>query len=500
MIIIADLTRANEGSEPWLINALKTYEFRTAATKVVLVIHERQRPRVPQVFEAMTLEDLLLPEQIASAIRERLLLPILAKPSEVIHLVSFHSRVLELPYNVDMVARGRIEALHWLKSPALRTESMPTGLQRGPAVSQWSDTAITTLVDLLSRAPEGLRQSGLRDALSGVSREFQKRVGGPPISHLISIAQQKGLIEVSPAGDVNPLIRLAPPKSIAKQSQIQGAPSGSDSSDRPGPLEISRIESSNAIPSDISIPAYPATDVRNPQGGNHANRETKGEAKVSINAAEPPSRTKQFYELFRRGDLGPFSSDRDHFYAEMDRLVQLKKYSANMIVKKVARNVIDMQSRRYPWAAAERFLFGLLHRQSVLLDRDGVERDPTEASSFSKPIERMKEGWKDLLEAELLHYLVEADGGVSVTEMETIGFVMYPGLQKDDSLEKVEKLFGILTEARRIATRDGRLVATSRPPAVASIIRSAAAEAPVDRLEIPESNRNGSAGVSADRP
>jgi len=43
--------------------------------------------------------------------------------------------------------------------------------------------------------------------------------------------------------------------------------------------------------------------------------------------------------------------------------------------------------------------------------------------------------------------------------METIGYVMYPGLGEDERLERVEKLFDLLSSSGRMDTKNGIFVA-----------------------------------------
>jgi hypothetical protein len=299
-----------------------------------------------------------------------------------------------------------------------------------------------------------------------VSNEFEKRLGGASISTLVAAAQKRGLVEACPLdGNANPQIKL--------------------------------ISKSQIVPSSIAAPMQPVQAPPSSLPNDFVRHAvTPPDTASGLKSDEKPlTRTQVFYDLFKKANFGPFPSDRENFYAEIQRLVNLGKLSANLIVKKTARNVINQHSRKYPWEAAEKFLSNLLHRQPVLLDQGGIERDPTMISSFSQPITKLKGGWQELLDAELLFFLAEADGSLAVAEMETIGFVLYPGNNEDERLEKIERLFGLLSSSGRIITEKGIFIA--RKPVRSNVISSNAPEiVQLDQFRVQTSGAEGSQKIA----
>jgi hypothetical protein len=463
MKIIADITRAFDSTESKFIDALKTRMQSNGATSAVIVAHERQKNRFSHNFDLFTVNDWLTPEQIAAVIQEQLLIATLKNSQDQVEILSLIPRVLELADSVPAFAKSRVKSFHWFKIPPLGQEWRGSST---PPVADWSESAIAALIQLLAKFPNGLRKSSLRDALVAISNEFEKRPGGASISALVAVAQKRGLVEAySLDGIANPQIKLISKSPIAPSSitalvhPVQAPPSSL---------------TNDVVQTEVTAPDM-AAGLKNNEGRND----------------KPLTRTHFFYDLFKKANFGPFSSDRENFYAEIQRLVNLGKLSANLIVKKTARNVISQHSRKYPWEAAEKFLSNLLHRQPVLLDQGGIERDPTMISSFSQPIVKLKGGWKELLDAELLFFLAEADGALAVAEIETIGFVMYPGINEDERLEKVEKLFGLLNSSGRIITEKGIFIA--RKSVQSKTFSSGASEiVPLDQFRAETTGADGS--------
>jgi len=378
MILIADITGAYESTENKFTNALKDRMQSSSATRAVVVAHERQKTRITGECEVFAVNDWWTSEQIAVAIREQLVLTTLKSSEEKVEILSLHPRVLDVADSVPPFARSRVMSFHWFKVPPL---GQPWAGPYSPSIGGWSEPAVSALLKMLAQFPGGIRKSSLRDTLVGASKEFEKRQGGPTISSLIAIVQKRGLVEVYPFDHVNPQIKL-----ISRQ------PLG-------GPVSF---EMPSATPKEANViqppreSSLPTTDPNTT--GSVAILDTCAETSSSLSEEKesslgkgtPPSRIQLFFSHFKKADLGPFSSDRENFYGEIERLVSLGKFTSNLIVKKAARNVITQQKRKYPWAVAEKFLSGLLHRSPVLLDQDGIERDPTMIASFSRPITKLR--------------------------------------------------------------------------------------------------------------
>jgi len=470
MTIIADITGAFDNTEPRFVNALKSIAQTSGAARIVLVLRERQRARATHEFEPFAVDNLYSPEQTAKVILEQLVLPILGSGSETVQILSLNIAILEITGKVPWAAATKITSFHWFKIPPLGQQPWAPLSQNDAPTAGWSDKAVEALLDMLARFPDGVRKSSLREMLRGASAEFEKRPGGQPISALVGIAQKRGQVEVSPIGHVNPYIRLV------SRPQFRAQP-------------LSPEKSALALdPPSHAIKTTPPTPVAANAGLLTDNHELVANEKIEVPATlpeigttaahtlTPPTRIQKLFGHFRAADMGPFSADRDCFYAEIQSLVDLGTYSSNRIVKKAARNVIAQRQCTYPWNAAEKFLSNLLHRQPVLLDEEGIERDPTTIASFSRPIKKLKEDWQRLLDAELLYFLAEADGSLAVAEMETIAYVLYPGVDEDERLARVEGLFGLLSSLGRTDTNNGIFVTKSgrgelaSPPPSAGVV------------------------------
>ena len=185
---------------------------------------------------------------------------------------------------------------------------------------------------------------------------------------------------------------------------------------------------------------------------------------VNLDGPETISRVKQFYDLFRRFDMGPYSRNREHFYDEIELLVATGVYSANRIVKKAAQTAVKSHKCPFPWTVVEKFLFQILGRQHILLDKDGVPRDPNAISSFSKPIAGLKGDWRNILDAELLLFLAERDGKLNVRELGAVAYLMFPGLEDDEGLSEVEKLFDLLAHDQVYTDANGLIIVKKSSP------------------------------------
>jgi hypothetical protein len=281
------------------------------------------------------------------------------------------------------------------------------------------------------------------------------------------------LVEVIPAGHVNPLVKL-----------IDAAQKPSNQSGEKVLFCGEKTAYEKSLGTNLQSDVRPPAEMEKPNLGPALQMPTQTPEARLAKAGTPPvessnekvatadsqdttvrnlTRIQTFYKHFFDGKLGPFPRVRETFYSEIERLTSLKKYSANRLPIKAARQVHKSQNLKIPFEVADEFLLRLLSRQPVLLDNDNIERNPLDASSFSIPITGLKEDWKDLLDAELLFFLVAADGRLAVGEMEDIAFVLYPGLDEDERLERLDRLFALLSSTGRMEIVGGIFKAIHKP-------------------------------------
>ena len=206
-MIIADITRAWVGSESNLIQNAITRSV-VARTTLTLVFHETQSSRIsfPSDVRAFPVNAFFTGDQIAAAIRESIVLPTLSESAtEHIEILSFHVPVLNMAITLPSHVGCRITVVH------LKTIGTTPAQYPPPVVfsNEILDQAAYILVQALQPFPRGLPQTGLRDVVVGISPTLDKKHGGPPIGQIVRHAHGKGLVDVTPLGHVNPLVRLA---------------------------------------------------------------------------------------------------------------------------------------------------------------------------------------------------------------------------------------------------------------------------------------------------
>ncbi len=471
-MVIGDITRAFHGTETRFVELL-LQRARATGSPGVVIFHNRQQKQIgqpadlqlnlqnhpqqrqggtPADLQPVALSDWSTPEEIAAAIRERVVMPALLKSqTEHLEIYSFFYSVLNLSSTIPPEARMRISTSHWKYLNFDGTLQEPIGGR--PTSSNVVSTAATDILfEVLRRHPRGLQQSALRQVLSGTSPIFDKSSGGPPIGAVVRAARLRGLVEVTPPGHFNPVVRAvisipseAAPDAIGVSSESPTTPvQPTDEA-----ANIDRRSGEDKLSGAPEVASSPTTDA----------------ASATTEAEAEESRVEKLYAHFNLGGLGPFPSLRNSWFDRVEEAVSEKKFYGNRIIKKIARDVVSAGTK-LPFVAVERFLFELMRRRPVFLDEQGNERDPRAASSFAVVITSLKENWRALLEAEMLLYLATIPGGLSMDELDQVGFVMYPGLEADERQARVEQLYALLRAEDRISTDRGRIIVLAKPEAL----------------------------------
>ncbi len=455
-MIIADVTRSFENTADKFVRLLLRRMSLTRA-KATIVFHHRQQASlgVPHGVEILAVSDWAVPHDIAAIIREQLAIPLLnATSTETLEVYSFHPAVLALASGLPVEAAARTQTIHWKRVNEDGTIFTPqAALHRAP-IRRWIPPgAVEVLVNVLRKNPAGLTQTTLRDLVVTEMPVLDKNLGGPPISTVVAAAREQGLVDVMPPGHVNPHIRLS---SLGLERGSTAIAPVSPESDPRLVTESETVTGAAAL-----APVFEA--------GPKESDSTPGfqgitEPALEAKSQEPQSRVEVFYDILRKNNFGPFPRHRQQMFGELEKLALTETYSANRLVKKAARSCVTTQHMPYGWSTIESFLFNLLNRCPIFLDREGVARSPRDASSAAHAIVRLKEGWLDLLESEMLVFLAEKDGNLKMTELDWVGYVMFANLDNDDlALERIDKLVAIAEADERMHTVDGVFVVGPDP-------------------------------------
>lgn len=219
----------------------------------------------------------------------------------------------------------------------------------------------------------GLPQTGLKDVVVGIDPELDKHRGGPAIGQIVKHALAKGLVEATPFGHVNPVVRIANRQSSAGHIHTDGKAEGTT---RESQGDIVPIEDP------VNLPPNSTAD-------------------------DDPSRLKRFHDQLRQGDLGPFSSQRTALFDEVERFVENGTLTANRVVKKAARFINEAKASKVPHSVSEKFLLTVAGCCPMFLDDKGDVLDPNSPTSFGRVVAKVVPNWRDAAEAELIRYLVE---------------------------------------------------------------------------------------------
>jgi hypothetical protein len=451
-MIVADMTRIIVGSEQRFIAVLPERLRMQGTTVLIIVAHRHQKSAVPMdlTTDVRFVEDFWSPEQIGDYIRREILLPSLRDSQAPIEVLSLHPAVLDVPLAMPSTVRPRIAGEHWFK---LVGPSSP----QANAVGGWTDHSITLFVRALAGFPRGLRQNALREILVGVSDEFEKTTTGASMTTLVRMAQRRGLVVVTADGGPNPHV------TVSDNGRLHIASSGQP--------ELEKVQSHtpqtghpNALRGEEE-----KTVARNegaPRASQAANSFPPNIQVASGAVQKERKRSEVLYDRFKDAKFGPYSRHRQRFYDEIDKLVRAGKFSASFIVKKVARTVLsdpkeNGTKKKPPFQIVEAFLFELLGRCPVLLDSESKPCNPNRGESFSKPVVDLVPEWRDFLEAEMILHLAVTDTDLSSRETDVIGFVLFPTLDEDGRIQKVESLLNVLEDSGRIRVEDGHKIRPS---------------------------------------
>lgn len=270
----------------------------------------------------------------------------------------------------------------------------------------------------------GLPQTGLKDVVVGIDPELDKHRGGPAIGQIVKHALAKGLVEATPFGHVNPVVRIANRQSSAGHIHTDGKAEGTT---RESQGDIVPIEDP------VNLPPNSTAD-------------------------DDPSRLKRFHDQLRQGDLGPFSSQRTALFDEVERFVENGTLTANRVVKKAARFINEAKASKVPHSVSEKFLLTVAGCCPMFLDDKGDVLDPNSPTSFGRVVAKVVPNWRDAAEAELIRYLVEKMGDLHTADLETVAYALFRTLAEDERLDRTEQLVAKLIADGRIAHTGGKFI------------------------------------------
>lgn len=440
-MIIADLTKADPGTEPNLLTALSLHATATAQS-VTLVLHHRQSYRLngnSHTWKLIELGNYDHYSAVRQAVMRELIATLNDKPEgQTVEVFSFHAVVLAVSDDFPTDGNRRLICRHWRDLTGPRT------------VQHASPEQLAILAEVLRMFPKGVRKTGLRDYLASRSPTFAKDAGGPTISDLLRQAERIGIAVLDYSMDAqNPVVR----------SKTGDA----------GEVIVHQTEDPTRLPS--SSPSLAASDAK-PTSTDESKESHQGlsgqESLVLANASEASGsrepvdarkvgkiRLARYRDILRKTGLGPYAAIRPELYDTLEDLVKEGNRSSAVLIRKTVRRVWKAHddkgsTKSLLWTDVEGFLFNLLGRQEVLLGQDERALNPKGGAALGIPVKGLKPRWRDLLEAELVFAILDGDRNVTAKEADDAAYVLFGSDEPEDRWVRMDALLGILMETDRI--------------------------------------------------
>ena len=406
--VIADVTRANPGTEDALIRKLGTHY--SSGDAVTVILREDQNSGLTDTYSAKT----ITPFHYIRVVNEinLMLNQVLADPDSTVDVVSFHSAVWTLKDSLAEADRNRVEFMPWSAlsdgqggSPG-QTRQWPTEL-----VSE--EDALAVLQAALRRAgaveaKRAIRKTDLRQALAREDQRFGKdHVFGATyglMTMLTKLASERGcaVVEVQAGDFENPVLWVKDHASDAAQS-------------------------------------------------------------VASSESEGRTRSQLFINTLRiEADLGPYSNIRWELYKALgDALTRAKakteRLSVRSAVSEAIRSVQESQSeRKINWRKVAAFLYRLLDRVPVMTDEEGRYVEAS-IGKLRAPVCGLVDDFEILLDGALILELVRRINDIDLLDIQDLAGALY--LRRDDeALDRTIRVIERLLADRKVATtREKRL-------------------------------------------
>jgi len=259
------------------------------------------------------------------------------------------------------------------------------------------DEALAILLHALRSEKDGyLRMSALRAALEKMDSRFEKTPTNPlstsgVIKYLVNSAKERGLVVVYGSDQSNPFVAATSFDSVGFAS-ARSAPPG----DRETVAAYANNETVGA--ERLTMP------LREPYSTPNANNRTN--RKVSIS----------YIETLRGADLGPYQQVRMKVYDEIEKFANEGTYAAIEVVNRAVEALWGAEeeafsrsegshAKRQPWSRIHAFAVRLLAQCPCMLS-DGQPIRLT-IPNMAKRVDGMIDGWRLLLDSQLLLCLVD---------------------------------------------------------------------------------------------
>jgi len=356
--LIADLTRANPGSEARL---LAPYLSADDLSGLWLVHYERQTeiadklsPNAKKLVLRNNAHYTEVVAKVVATIDARIDEATGATPMAAELLVlSFHSSVLALSKRYFDKSTLPVRILSWTDAYQQSARESEWGEFWWPENFMSPEEACSVLENAL-RQHARVRMSELRFILAAEDGRFDKGdsvASATPglLKQLVSLAQKKNLIrvEMTRPGDVNPVLHTVKPMVRTE------APSA---------------KSNGAKKSDV--------------------------------------RSRDMERILRGKNLGPFSRIRGALFDKLEDAARQNESLERTISTCVEATRLEQNSTGYPWRVVQQFVITLMQRRPIALSNSGEPITPT-LLGRAEVVGGLREGWRLEWEGELIVALLE---------------------------------------------------------------------------------------------
>lgn len=357
--LVADLTRANPGSEARLLAPFVKADD-VAGIWVVGFEHQSEpiAAAAPQAEFVALRSNAHYTEIVADVVKTvdaRLAEADGATPIvDDLEVLSFHSAVLALSQRYTEQTPIPVQFVAWMD--AIRDAQSADGhsVTAWPEELMSAEEACSIFKATLEESPRPIRMSELRFALARVDERFDKSYSSASampglLKLLVEMAKERNFlrIEMTRPNDVNPFLHPLQRKSEGKKGQE-------------------------------------ATD----------------------GATQADERSRMMEQILRARNLGPFSRIRALLFDKLEEASAQSVTLERMIATCINSTRDECGQRGYPWRAVRQFVVTLMQRRPIALDQSGAVIVPNTLGRL-ETVSGLRENWRMDWEGELVVALVQ---------------------------------------------------------------------------------------------